>query len=509
VLAILKAVDDPDVTPQVLARLIEKDPALAAQLLRIVNSPYFGIHHEVTSLTQAAAFLGTGGIRTMSLAFSLSQGLLGKTSAKRGVDDILKRSVLSAAIARELSHSLSIGDPEVAFLTALLQDIGILALRETLGTPYEALQGRCGRDHLLLIDQERELLGTDHTDVGAWLLGNWGLPRIFQAVVRASHGASEKDSEALWKRLGSCVHAAGLLGEIWLGPLSQEEIAVRLPQAAGILEVEEIQLKAVLEKVAEVLPDVLALFEIASVMDDFEGILEEVRQSVLVSSLQDIIQVREKDAALLSLSAEVSQLRQDVVKDPLTGVFNRQYFEDSLDRLYRDASERGGSLCVCFCDLDHFKLINDNLGHLYGDRVLKQAASILAGEVRSEDCVCRYGGDEFVLLLPGTDGPKVRTICERLRERFASEILKFLPETTLRPTLSIGYAVLDARTQFPTSRSLVNAADQALYQAKGKGRNCVVVFGEDPETAPDKGIWREGMPSAAGKTGTLSSGRRH
>ena len=177
-------------------------------------------------------------------------------------------------------------------------------------------------------------------------------------------------------------------------------------------------------------------------------------------------------AELLALSLANFRLRETLhaqsTRDPLTGLFNRRYMEDSLEReLYRAARE-GGTLGVVMADLDHFKAFNDRSGHVAGDAVLRALAELLSSSVRAEDIVCRYGGEEFTILLPNASLEETRHRAETLRE--AASGLS-VPDGQ-RLTLSLGVAAYPGHGT--TARELIEAADAALYAAKSAGRDMVV-----------------------------------
>jgi len=137
----------------------------------------------------------------------------------------------------------------------------------------------------------------------------------------------------------------------------------------------------------------------------------------------------------------------------------------------------GQALCVLMLDLDHFKSINDRFGHGVGDRALKHAAGLLRGELRDVDRVARFGGEEFLVLLPGVDSAGARPVAERLR-RCLSDVPLVLEDATISISASIGIAQWGGAAE-ELSRWLVRA-DAALYQAKSQGRNCVHDAGWPP-----------------------------
>lgn len=163
-------------------------------------------------------------------------------------------------------------------------------------------------------------------------------------------------------------------------------------------------------------------------------------------------------------------LRNQSVRDSLTGLFNRRYFDDALKRELTKAAHGGSPLSVLLFDLDHFKACNDTHGHVFGDRVLQSFAKLLASAFPESDVVCRYGGEEFAVILAGTDVRSAYTKAESFREVMEQTDLGASTREGGRLTTSAGVA---CSREFKNAEELVSAADTALYDAKRAGRNRV------------------------------------
>jgi len=168
------------------------------------------------------------------------------------------------------------------------------------------------------------------------------------------------------------------------------------------------------------------------------------------------------------------------ITDGLTGIPNKRHFTELLDREAARARRRGRSLWVVMLDIDHFKHLNDTYGHVTGDSVLQQVAALLAAEVRTEEAVARFGGEEFVFVLPEADTAEVERFCERIRALVAEHDFRFDDEPH-RVTVSLGASRLRAEQ---SSEALMRAADEQLYHAKRAGRNRVFVETPETEEAP-------------------------
>ncbi len=174
------------------------------------------------------------------------------------------------------------------------------------------------------------------------------------------------------------------------------------------------------------------------------------------------------------------ELFERTVRDPLTGLYNRSYFLDRIGPLADLGASRGQGLGVLMLDVDHFKRVNDALGHDAGDAVLREVAAVLRESTRGEDLVARYGGEEFVAALPVASHAQATERAERIRAALASR--RIVPPEggeSLRVTASLGLAFAPpGRPQ--SAPALITAADHCLYQAKNSGRNRVV-FRLDPQ----------------------------
>jgi two-component system, cell cycle response regulator len=160
------------------------------------------------------------------------------------------------------------------------------------------------------------------------------------------------------------------------------------------------------------------------------------------------------------------------ITDALTGLHNRRYMETHIAGLVEQALSRGQPLAVLVLDIDHFKLVNDTHGHDAGDEVLREFALRVRKAIRGIDLACRYGGEEFVVVMPETDLAAATAVAERLRRRIASEPFPIQRGAQgIDVTISIGIAVLGGNDD---AASVIKRADQALYRAKRNGRNRVV-----------------------------------
>jgi diguanylate cyclase (GGDEF)-like protein len=185
-------------------------------------------------------------------------------------------------------------------------------------------------------------------------------------------------------------------------------------------------------------------------------------------ALQD--ELSQKNSQLEELLQEVKKL---AIMDHLTTLYNRRYFETVLTREFKKLLRYGFSLSCIMLDIDHFKKINDDYGHRAGDSVLKELSEILMQSVRDVDTVARWGGEEFIVLLPQSSKEDAQHVASRILKTVAGHKFSNVPESQI--TVSIGLA--NAHDQsMDSAEKIVNAADSAMYNAKSKGRNRIEIY---------------------------------
>jgi len=165
------------------------------------------------------------------------------------------------------------------------------------------------------------------------------------------------------------------------------------------------------------------------------------------------------------------QLRAQSIRDVLTGLFNRRYMLETCRREFSRAARTGQSISILSIDVDHFKKYNDNHGHDAGDMVLLAVGNCLDNLFRNEDIPCRFGGEEFVVILPGADAEAAVRRANQLRSKVEGIVVRYLEKNLPRITVSIGVAVFPEAGDDP--QTVLKVADEALYRAKEKGRNRV------------------------------------
>ena len=199
-------------------------------------------------------------------------------------------------------------------------------------------------------------------------------------------------------------------------------------------------------------------------------------QRILRHLMQDGDKVQLGSSAILKFSFQdeveeraQKQLYESATRDGLTNCYNKKYFADQLKTEFSYYFRHDEPMSLCLFDIDFFKKLNDGFGHQAGDHVLKTMSALVQKALRTEDIFARYGGEEFGIIFKNTDGEKAFLVLERIRRNI--EKYEFMDNDRRMPvTISIGISTLE-KQNYASPKALVKAADDYLYQAKGKGRN--------------------------------------
>ncbi len=214
----------------------------------------------------------------------------------------------------------------------------------------------------------------------------------------------------------------------------------------------------------------------ASVSQGTSSLLASTSEQIIFISYYICYQLASATLLVLITNQQLQDKLEHLAStDPLTGLLNRRAFTRAAGREWSRSMRHKYPVSCLMIDIDHFKLLNDQHGHAVGDHVLTAVASSLTATMRIEDILCRYGGEEFVCLLPHTSKEGAQVMAEQLRERIAARKLS-IDTGDCAVTISIGVAVRNARDI--TIESVIEEADRALYHAKQSGRNRVCVEGE-------------------------------
>ena len=463
-----KAVKE-DVTVAALSLLASGDPGFAARVLSIVNSAAYGMGRTISEIGRACAMLGVRGLRNIALSLVLSD------MVPTGQDGtvLLTISLRRAVAARLLAGAVGTVALDDAFTMGLFMELGLLChARVDLAAAGQI--ARMPAAHRPVV--ERAFGIVEHAQVGAELGRTMHLPEEVLAAVLHHH-----DGELPAAPLSRIAWAAERVAGAWEGG---DVARVRADALASILA---------LGVTAEVAEDILrelpglvtsaasgfertidAQADLQRLATDAHAQLVELNNGYeqLVRRLEALL--AEKDALAVELGRANAALESLATTDALTALPNKRAFTQALQRDLARAARAGTGLAVLVMDIDFFKVDNDTFGHPAGDAVLAKVGDILRAGVRTGDVPARCGGEEFMVILPGSDSEGAHKLAERLRLTLESAVIQ-RANGPIRVTASFGVSHVGGAALSISSDELIARADAALYEAKRTGRNRVVI----------------------------------
>jgi diguanylate cyclase (GGDEF)-like protein len=450
-----------------IARTISKDPALSSKILRTVNSSFYGRSQSISQVSQALVILGLQSVKTLVLGFSLVSNLQQNKATGFKHLDYWKRSIYAATAAKTLAAKIHMVQAEECFLAALLQDLGMLVLDQVLKDEYGPIHEKAGT-HRELAAFERAALGMTHAEVSGLLADTWKLPPVLSIPMRHHHDPNVVADPAL-RKLTDVAFVAGLCADIFVQGNPAEAISEVRKYCLDHFKLTEADCDAMLSEIGNRAREIAPLFEIKlGKASEFDEILKKANEALVELTLRT-----QQQAA--NLEKQNIRLKEQASTDSLTGLANRARFDQFLEEQFALALTQKRSVSLLMLDVDRFKAVNDIHGHQTGDQVLKVLGKLLQTATRATDLAARYGGEELMLILPGTGKATAAAIAESIRRTVAAKLVQ-CESIALPVTISIGVATLDPDSPLKQPAHLLKAADLAMYAAKNGGRNCVKVF---------------------------------
>ena len=468
-LEVVRLCEQEEVSIPKLGEVVSRDPAVASRLIRMANSPVFGTPRKIASLPQAISMLGLRTVRVVTLSSAIIDGIEHRRIPGFDYVRFWRGSLASALSSRALAALTGMRAPEEAFLAGFVQDLGVYALAIAMREPYLPLLTESIETGADLTALEEERLQVNHAEVSAALLEDWGFPEtIVQAVSLHGHGPADPEDKAAVSRLASCLCVG-------------EGIARTFQTSAPFL----VAVEAMADRAQTLLG--LTREQVSEIFGYAQQNMGEMSKmlNLNIGSLDDLLSVREKaqemlvhlslesEQAAVTAEKEKESARRQARTDALTGIPNRGAVDAEIDRCLADPASRQWGLAIALLDIDHFKRVNDTYGHAAGDAVLRALAGVLGVCVPANARIGRYGGEEFVVVLPQTLPAAARDALERIR-RNVETLRVDAGDRTITITLSAGVSWIAPGEDRPKN-ALLEEADRALYAAKAAGRNRVLL----------------------------------
>jgi|GEM_PF-3006123 len=474
-LRLLELARDPQAELERYAGWIEMDPSLASRLLGLVNSAVYSPGAPILTVPRAVRALGGRSLRELVLAHCVAS--LHRTMAF-GKDEgraWWRSSMVKAIVARKVAEAIHIEELDAAFGAGLLQDLGLSLLRSLDAQAVERIHGEAAEGAGDLLARETAHFGIDHVEVGRRIAQRLELPDSYFRAITEHHeqrdlGRCEglelaagvagllphdsshwtrADYETLRQLLSTRLTQWGTPEEL-LGEASEE--LARSEAALGSDRVETSQLL-----------DALMYASQENARASYTAVYQNTWLRDDANSLQDALDFVERAH---------QEAEQRAERDPLTQLFNRGGWDRRARVALSQSAGGDGTYGVAFFDLDHFKRLNDEHGHAAGDHFLKEVSSRLLQSVRAEDLVCRWGGDEFVILFFDTNPRDCLEAARRAKRHLESRPVIF-EGRELEVSASVGFVTVDADEPAPTLGELLKLADEQLYKAKAVRRGSI------------------------------------
>ncbi|MFQ5513552.1 MAG: HDOD domain-containing protein [Myxococcota bacterium] len=466
---LLELLGDDEVEFGDLAEAIRVDPALAAKVIRLINSAMYGLSREITSIDDALLYLGLKAVRSVALSFSLLSALRGDGSGEELLDNFWRTSLMNALASRRLAAEVGGWDPEEAFLSGLLADCGVLLLFDQL-PDYAAVLQRFHAGEGDLGALERDAFATDHARVGGLLLERWSFPERLREQIAQHHDAeaARRDDElgqnvrilhAAWQ-IARALTVEGFAGAI--GELEQ-----RVAELTGIAPAVA---RSVVSELPDELRDAAACFEIpAGQMLSYEDLLVRANQHLSRIALEADQSARELAEALSSARSAFGDLQEGEEALPLdeeTGLPDANAFTRLLERYHERARQIHRPIGVLLIRVLSYKMIVEHEGEETALEGIQQVAERVAKLTRQGDQRARVTEDQIALLAPGCSANNLLRAAERILFGVEERAL----ETRAGPLLCkicIGIAVTRPHEDALDAASLLALAQSALDRAEG------------------------------------------
>lgn len=468
-----------------VADVIRHDPALTARVLRVVNSAYYSLPEQICDIERALVVMGVNTVKNIAFSFTLVDSLRTGSTDIFDIDYFWRRSIIAAIGTELFSEHLAIADDDL-YISALLQDLGILILHSNFPDEYSRLIEEKERENAPIQVLEVRSFGFTHQELCSAVLKKWNLPESIYLPIGYHH--DYQDAPEPYRSSARVLFLSNALSSIYSDRGSYDKIRYFSDEIQNDLGISDSDLESLVDRGIGRMVEICSQFQIHSndlkpltvllqeaneglsnLNLSYEKLLEEYRKEKLQAETlaRELARTNEK------LNEANRKLKELADHDSLTGLPNRRFLFEFLAQELGRAQRYGGALSVMIFDIDLFKRVNDSHGHQVGDLVLKEVAATAMKVRRNTDLVARFGGEEFVMVMPETEAKGAAALAERLR-RVVEELEIPLEGQTIGVTVSIGIATSGPEGGELTVDRLFSLADQALYEAKNRGRNRVV-----------------------------------
>ncbi len=462
---------EPDTGCADLAELVATDPSLCSRFLSLANSAWFGLSRKITRINQAVSLLGVSNAKSLCVAHSLTGLYHGWNLGEDDTQAFWQASLLKACAGEVLTKGFAEDWSEDTFTLGLLQDIGVALMVSCDRVEYAALLQNETVGLADRLEHEQNVFGMDHTEVGAQLAETIGLPQPFPEAIRQHHRGMDAPTD-MNRRTDPIGLAMGFFPHDYRCWSQKDFQALDIligakfsSHWAGAKQLsDDVQLRF------------NAMMELFSDGNGSGSSLQELTNRaclILSQTSTNLILENQKLSAdnqyltrhMLDTESKHRDAEERATHDALTGLLNRDGFARESAAMLHAARSGNRSLVLALFDLDHFKTFNDNHGHACGDEVLQTVARRLQSVVRGRELICRWGGDEFLIMLEGLSRKDSHLAVERMVTAVSDNPISWRG-IQLNVSISVGIEWIESVAPAFNLDEYIERVDIAMYRNK-------------------------------------------
>ena len=462
-----------DVSVREIAAVIENDPALASKVLRTVNSSFFGLSRRCGSIQQALVFLGLHSLKSLVLGFTLmrSSGAAGEEDVGFDFLSYWRRSIYSAAAAREIAQRHHRCDPEEAFLTTLVRDIGMIALWRAFGDRYLQIIDLTKGDHEKLCAIEQRTLETDHTEISAELVARWRFPMAFAQAIRFHHRVDEVTGEV--QQLARTVGLASTVASVLASKSGPESVNRFYTEASEWFGIQKSDAEALLSDIVTLARELSDTFDLETgETPDVDAILAAAER------------IREEQHLVEPGSASADGEPDFQVPAELETIPESHVFSEDLARQFTIArAANQGRIGIMLIGVDRARALQQTYGMHGVEAALRHTLHRMQLVLPRNASVYRFVGAELAVMIPSVDIEELTRIADFIRRAASESSVEFVGANggAFPITVSIGVGMYErdpqlvVRSGIGTPDQLVSGAMFALAMGR-RSNDRVVVY---------------------------------
>ncbi len=465
---IVELAKNPKTNVSAVAEMLSKDPAITSKILRMVNSAVFLTQRKVENLHQAIVIMGLEQAMSMALSFSLISTM--KKQQGGGLDYGLywRRVLLAASAAKVIGEFVGEDALEELYLASLLQDIGMLALAKAEPDFYNEL-GDAQSNQKALLAYEQARMDGDHALLGSELLNRWNLAERTCVAVKFSHNPLEYTESAVNRNFVRSVALAGHVADLFVNEEKKDAVLGIGHLAYSYLDFDHKKLQVIIEKLGILIPEIESVFETEFLANtELDEILEQAREILLNQNIGAFREVDRLKQEAKKTDAQNRMIKESSFRDAVTGAYNRDYLESYIHKIFQTAKKTGKPVSIAFVSVQGLQDANHKHGHKAGDKLLCMAAKLISAKLQPSNILARYGGGEFVVVMPGANADQAAESNRQIEHAFECATNTLLDGTEVTLEVKTGAASQAVETEYQSVQALFSAAEVALFGTESK-----------------------------------------